>query len=197
MVRKHDCAEHPTENDHVTQEVLTHTKESHARQNYAEQNSRWVVQNRSDFVFTCSKRRLTEVPMPYTNLKTSYCPCSSESAHLARFTECQRTRVQSEIASLQRPRLRIPEASSGTCDRDSAMQPFLESLSYVDDASSIKNHGRFKGTCTHKHLKQDILFLFVFVDASDDAPSQRDLTCAGASVTTKGRQKKINAPSAR
>ena len=138
MVRKHDCAEHPTENDHATQEVLTHTKESHARQNYAEQNSRWVVQNRSDFVFTCSKRRLTEVPMPYTNLKTSYCPCSSESAHLARFTECQRTRVQSEIASKQRPRLRIPEASSGTCDRDNAMQPFLESLRHVDDASSIK-----------------------------------------------------------
>ena len=31
----------------------------------------------------------------------------------------------------------------------------------------------------------------MFVDASDDAPSQRDLTCAGASVTTKGCQKKL------
>ena len=37
----------------------------------------------------------------------------------------------------------------------------------------------------------------VFRDAGDDAPSQRDLTCVGASVTAKGRYNKFNAPSAR
>ena len=48
---------------------------------------------------------------------------------------------------------------------------------------------RFPGTFTHVGKKGSIFFKknAVFVDTSDDAPSQRDLTCASASLTTKGR----------
>ena len=35
--------------------------------------------------------------------------------------------------------------------------------------------------------KEILVLIFLLKDAGDDAPSQRNLTCPGASVTTKGR----------
>ena len=45
-----------------------------------------------------------------------------------------------------------------------------------------------EGKQVHQSGHEHVIFLFsVFTDAGDDAPSQRNLTCASASVASKGR----------